>query len=417
MKKIIHFVLLSSISLGAWSQVWEDQEQWTPEWEERFSEWFKTSAVHKDMFVSANSPYRGILADCADVAYVVRAIFAYENKLHFSARNPVANANSATRHFSNRMNQFNHIKDPQRRFVEFANFLGNSLGTETLAANDSYPVKLSKIVPGEMYLYKVRNNNQFVRHNYNIKNIDTKGNFDLIYATQATRASRSPMVHKVKGLYNPPSVFNWGFRRYDYGISYNQQLINTRDQWRGDEQFQLARTLTSNQFFAHVRTLLRKEIESPEDLLKKHVSELCGQVRERVDIVAKGLEHLGRIGGQCMNYRDFDTHSTPSRDRRLVEIINNLVEDYRDMSKDDLKKVSTQTLDLYEALVDQQPSSMARSQLLSFCPISYKMGENLDLRTIKDRALGGRLSSHPNDSLENRWGEKTTGRTRCAAFY
>lgn len=412
--KTLLFAFLGIISLSASADVWVDKELWDSEWEAKFSEWVKTQKVNKDMFVSPTSPYKGVVADCADVAYNLRAIFSYENGLQFSAKNPMATAQSKVKHFTNRMTMFDNIADPNKRVVAFLNYLGKSLGTETMVAADSYPLKLKEIKAGDMYLYKTKMADKFVRHNYNVKNIDRRGNFDLIYSTQAIRDSGAPMNHKVKSLYNPPVAYKWGFRRYDYGISVNAQKKSTYASAYSDEQYQLAKDLDSAKFFAHIKGLLRTEVESPEDLMKSGLKELCGQVKERVEIVKRALDHKSALNNQCMEYADFDTHSTPSRDGRLKEIITNLQADYNDVNKSQL---TVETQDLLEAIYATKPTQLQLDSLMVFCPVTYKNGSQVNLREIKNRVQKGLLSSHPNDSLENRWGEKSNGKTKCEAFY
>jgi hypothetical protein len=404
---LICLILFQSMALA---DVWVDTESWNEQWESKYSEWVKSPAVNKDIFVAASSPYRGIIADCADVAYAFRAIFSYENGLNFSAKNPVANSRSAIQVFSNRMTRFDHISDPDRRVVAFANYLGQSLGTETLAANDSYPLKIDQIRASDLYLYKMRKSNAFIRHNYNIKDIDKRGNFEVIYATQAIRAARGPMIQRVKGLYHAPITYKWGFRRYDSGESHAPTAL-------GDEQFTLAAQLGERGFFAHVKARLSQEVEDPESMMKGQLQGYCDQVKERIDIVNSAIAHQRVLGGSCMDYRDFDTHSTPSRDGRLNDLVTNLQLDYQELTEAQKRQLSLKTLDLMDGLFSRNPSFASLDALSEYCSISYKTGVVVNLRDIRLRISQGLLSSHPNDSLESRWGERTNGKTRCKAFY
>lgn len=412
MKKLI-FAFVGLISLSASADVWVEKETWDAEWEAKFSEWVKTQNVNKDMFVSPASKYKGVVADCADVSYNFRVIFAFENGLAFSAKNPMATSTSKMKHFTNRMTMFDNVQDPHKRVVAFMNYLGKSLGTETLAASDSYPMKLSEIKAGDVYLYKTKMADKFVRHTYNFKNIDRRGNFEVIYSTQAIRDSGAPMNQKVKAMYNPPVAYKWGFRRYDYGVSAKPGKT-TQSQTYSDEQFVLAQQMDSNKFFNHVKSLLRQEVESPEDLIKNQLKELCGQVKERIEIVNRAITYKSSISNKCMEYADFDTHSTPSRDGRLKEIMTNLDADFKDVNKKDL---TLETTDLVEAIFNSTPTQYQLDRLMAYCPISYKAGTTVSLREIRIRSSKGLLSSHPNDSLENRWGEKSNGKTKCEAFY
>jgi hypothetical protein len=411
---IVALLILTPLSFA---QVWVDKEKWSDEWEGRFSQWISSPKVHREIFTSPTSPYKGIVADCADVAYVLRAIFAFENGLMFSAKNPVATSTSKLKHFTNRMTRFDTISDPHKRVVAFANYLGQSLGTETLVAYDSFALKLDKVSVGDMYLYKIKKNDQFVRHSYNIKNIDKRGNFELIYSTQGIRDAGGPMSQRVKGLYNAPTLYRWGFRRYDHNIAANVELSTNSRGARSEEQYALAKQLGERGFFAHVKGLLREEVENPDSTMGQSLKEFCEQVLERIDIVNKALAHQVTLNGQCMNYADFDTHSTPSRDGRLKDMATNLKLDFKELTPEQLNSLSAKTLMLLEGLFNSSPSEQSLSELKNYCPISYKAGQSVSLRAIRQRIEKGLLSSHPNDKLELRWGETSSGKTKCKAHY
>lgn len=416
MKKAI-FLSLFALASVAHGDVWTDREGWSEEWEEKFSSWVKSPAAHKDIFVSPNSRYKGIVADCADVAYAFRAIFAYENGLKFSAKNPVATSRSSLKTFSNKMTKFDNIQDPDKRVVAFVNYLNLSLGSETLAANDSYPLELAKIRPADMFLYKVLKKGSFIRHNYNIKSVDNRGNFETIYSTQAIRDNGQPMVQRQMGFYHAPIAYKWGFRRYDYGDSVDSSKGTSFKSSMSQEQFALAKELGERGFFAHVKSKLAKEIEDPESAMKGQLKELCDQVIERIDVVEKGILHQKVLAGKCMAAEDYDTHSTPSRDGRLKDIINNLAADYKEMPVAKKGQLSGATLNLLEGLTAANPSQVSLAELIAYCPIKYKEGVQVSLRDIRMRMSKGLMSSHPNDSLELRWGEKTSGKTKCPSIY
>lgn len=92
-------VLFASLRVcTAQSLVWEVERQWDATWEDRYSEFIaamgecKATSLAKCIDSPAN-PYRGmtppelrknLFADCADLPYVLRAYFAFINKLPFS---------------------------------------------------------------------------------------------------------------------------------------------------------------------------------------------------------------------------------------------------------------------------------------------------------------------------------------------
>ena len=144
MNNLILFITLISISNIGIAQVWETDSNWNQEYKEDFKLWVKTQ-VKTDMFSNKDSPYYGIKADCADVTYALRAIYSFENKLPYKVKNPIYRKTHKFEYWSNDIEKFDHYRIGTPRLIAFVNFLGASLGTETLHAYDSYPVKLSSI--------------------------------------------------------------------------------------------------------------------------------------------------------------------------------------------------------------------------------------------------------------------------------
>lgn len=419
MLALIFLLNLLPITLA---DVWTPTEKWNVDWENRYAQWVASPKVHQTIFSCRGrkncvpGPYEGVSADCADVSYIMRVIFAYENSLPFSAKNPVASEESKIQRFTQAMTRFDAVAAGPKRVVAFANYLGKSLGTETLSLNDSYPLALDQISSGDFYMYKKKGGDNFIRHSYNIKNIDAKGNFNLIYATQASKAAGDPLYERVKQLYSPPVKYRWGFRRYllpetEIEGTDKVSFLTTRS----EEQFSLALTLSEEAFFAHVKKLNATETETAEGILRGKLKELCEQIKERVDIVNKGLAHRAATELKCMDYTNFDTHSTPSRDGRLKAMVMSLDTTWRELQAD--TSLLPATLALTSALLDEAPSASSEADLLAYCPISYKANSVVGLREIVRRVKANLLSSHPNDSLEARWGETTTDRTKCPAFY
>ena len=84
MKKILKLYLCLLVSTQVFADVWVSNNTWNDSWEKRYAEWIK-SDVSRDIFLQGRY---SIKTDCADAAYSLRAIFAYENKLPFVIRNP-----------------------------------------------------------------------------------------------------------------------------------------------------------------------------------------------------------------------------------------------------------------------------------------------------------------------------------------
>jgi hypothetical protein len=75
------FLFLFFISFNIKAAVWEDNQVWSLQYEEDFSNWMQSNAVNENIFSDPKSPYFGVSTDCADTAYALRAIFAFESSL------------------------------------------------------------------------------------------------------------------------------------------------------------------------------------------------------------------------------------------------------------------------------------------------------------------------------------------------
>ena len=149
--KLLLAFLVSFSSLAA---VWHADNAWDTNYEQKYSEWMTTSAVHAKLFVDPSSKYYGLRADCADAAYALRAIFSFENSLPFAISNPSGGRSSSR--LSNTTTGFDRVSNPHKRFVAFLNYLGESVGTENLSRLDTYPVKLASVNPSTLYTYKIK---------------------------------------------------------------------------------------------------------------------------------------------------------------------------------------------------------------------------------------------------------------------
>ena len=67
---LLSLLVWTSSSLGA---VWEVTNQWDDSWEARYQDWVARE-WDSDFFLKQN-PMQGVLVDCADVVYTMRAYF------------------------------------------------------------------------------------------------------------------------------------------------------------------------------------------------------------------------------------------------------------------------------------------------------------------------------------------------------
>lgn len=406
----------------AHSQVWQHTQEWNQEWERKYGEWVNSDEVYERMFVDRNSPYSGVRADCADAAHGLRIIFAYENGLPFAVRNPSGSRGDRDpyRNFHNGIDRFNHISDQDRRVVQFINYVGNSMGSHFLTHDNTFPVKLEEIGSGDMFTYRIRARfGNFIRHVYNIKAVNPTGTFDVIYATQAIKDNNLPMIRRREREFVHRPQGQWGFRRFRWPEHIGQPLSAIPSELgNSSEQFRLSSEL-GNDFFPHLTRLLRTTVETPEARLKRSLRNLCLEAQGRVDNVAQAITYLNSINGRCMDYTEFDIYSTPARDEALNQTFLNTQRDYQEILDEGLgSRVDPNLLDMTAEIFSRSSNRQYVEELTDFCPVEIRAGRVLDLGELRRRQVDGKLSSHPNDTFEHRWGEPTRDRlTRCRRHY
>lgn len=413
----ILLLLLKTLSLQA--VIWEDTRSWTVQDEEEFSRWMQSSAVHETMFTDPKSRYFGINTDCADTAYAFRAIFAFEHGLPFAITNPSGSRSGKT--INNRQNNYDYLKTPEQKLIKLINDIGESVGTENLSFYDTYPVQLKSIRPGSMFTYKIKARfGNFIRHAYNIKNINPVGTFDVIYSTQANKEKKLPLIRRKEREFENLPHSPWGFRKFRWPEHLGKDISNIPVELGASmEQYDLAKSLSEKDFFKLVRKTVATTNESYAERVTRSLNAACVESIARIDYVNQAIDHLKTTNNACMNYEEFDAYSTPARDKALAEMYEKLNSSYKEAKKaGELNLIPPTTLALVEEILDQKLFSFRDESeaLREFCAIEYKTGTIISMKTLYKRILSNDLSSHPNDTIEVRWGEKGK-KTNCKRWY
>lgn len=414
---LFSMIFHSSISVGA---VWVTKNQWSSEWEEKYALWVSGPEVNESMFVDQSSPFYGVRADCADAAHALRIIFSYKNALAFAVLNPSGNRNPQNpyQNFHNEIDRFDKIASPNQRVVAFINYLGNSMGSEFLTRYNTFPLALDRITSGDMFSYRIKARfGKFIRHVYNIKNVNSTGSFDVIYATQAIKDKGLAMIRRKEREFVHAPFDVWGFKRFRWPQYIGKPLSAIpAELGNSQEQYDVV-AQQGERFFTYLRNRLRSEVESAQAMLNRNFNNLCIEAKSRVEYVQQGVDFMNSIGGRCMDYAQYDAYSTPARDEalrqsflRTKQTLDEIIRDRKD------SQVDPDLFGTVSAIFYGQYSDY-RAQLLSSCPISFKSGSQFDLAELNRRQLAKLLSSHPNDSLEHRWGEGAGRRTRCRSHY
>lgn len=409
--KLVFAAFFISFSIAS-AQVWEAKNSWSADWEKKYQSWVEAN-WQADMFSRANlpngqrNPYYGLRADCADVVYSMRIIFAYENKLPFEINDPSGGSNFV----SNRMTRFNNISDPVKRIRAFLQFVYGIVGTVTLP-NDTYPVALSKktIVPGSLIL-TVRKNH----HSWSIKSILPIGVPHLVFNSRVHAASGYSWYER-QSWPNPGWVFE-GNQTVEggAGIRYWRPASHLKSHVTqvpgfSDDQYKVS----LGSWNSFVQKKLASSLESRQSQLTRLFKTACEGFQGRVKIVQDGVDYL-RKNPACYDYATYDVYSTPNRDRRVFDDLMELQNAYREtLENGEQGELDPQFLSQL-AKIFPNPSlgprreneEMAMQQINSesTCVVEYASGKSIDMAEAKRRLFAGMMSNNPLDEMEQRWGE------------
>lgn len=406
--------------------VWVATETWNEDWENKYNEWIKSEEVTKNIFAGKAGNYAGVKLDCADVAYALRAVFSFEHGLPYMVKNPVATKTSKMQFFTNDISRWDKFEE-KIKIVKFIQFLADSLGSETLSFYDTYPLQITAIRAGDVFMWKIpKPEGVFVRHTYILKDITARGNFDLLYSTQAARDASKPLYYRtnqqISATYAPRKL--WGFKRLKLPDYYKTALNPnpTIPANYSDEQYKLVQKLGGKNFFKLVKKTLQSMEETVDEYVTRNIQSLCTQMQDRDALVNETLEYLKTTNNKCMEYAEYDTYSTPSKDLVFQEDFQDLKNYYADLVKDgETNKLTPENLNKLKFIFDLKISDELRHANLGLCELNLvekNVTYKVNLRNLNFKFSAHKVSFHPNDSLFRRWGNTTLDAvTTCKTWY
>jgi hypothetical protein len=148
-----------------------------------------------------------------------------------------------------------------------------------------------------------------------------------------------------------------------------------------------AGTRSLSNWTSQVQSRLALREETRIEKITRQVENICRLVNSRVDIVLKAEAHRIKVGGACMNINDYDSYSTPSRDKRIITTLKQLTSVAGRMG------------------ITAAQRAKPLKPFLKDCPnIQIAPTQFITLYDFSIRALKGKVSSNPNDSFGARWG-------------
>jgi hypothetical protein len=301
------------------------------------------------------------------------------NGLPFAVNDPTARGRTIT----NTKTTWDRYANPLERFKKFNDYLHSILGTSNLNG-DTYPVKIDRtnVRPGGVFLL-------YRFHAYTFKSIPNNG-VPVLYSSTVPRGVRT-------------LAEDYGIPGYGFDKSANPGGIRmfrapqdmTKSEWQlpgfSKEQYDMRQTYTNASSWGraiHQKLAQGGNNETAEQEMTRYFNLACQAAKSRVDVVHNAIAYRARIG-RDMNPVEYDNHSTPSRDAKLLETIENFI------------AVNTRA----NSAAGRSSTYQTIMQNTSQCAVHYGGSYPLNLWTIYSRLKNGQMSSNPNHSLARRWGE------------
>jgi hypothetical protein len=402
----LHFFTLST----ARADVWKDEREWEAKDEADYVKWVSSDSFNRRIFVEPTSPYVNLPTDCADVVYAARIIFAFEHKLNFRSYNSAKEDGPFwKRTISNNSNLFDKYPEGPQRVKAFITYLGKYSDTKFLASEDSYPVALKDIKAGDFYITEQPFGDTTIRHTYLIKKVYASGIFDLYYSTLPYMV-RELKVHRGLPLFGFSSE-PFGFRRFKAPFELNMTEAELPS--FSLEQFDFVKKVGSDNVLAEISKKIRTEEEGLQGRLDRLIGNLCRSMDDRIEAISEAQRFLKTVNGRCVSAAEFDNYSTPVKDQRIKSQIDVLSQFWGAVvSQKRTAEFSKEKVAAMNFLTGLPNGNAVEHKKLCAdypqVPVTVKQ--------YKDLFEAGKISSHPNDTVELRWGGNGIP-TQCQNYY
>jgi hypothetical protein len=381
------FVYLTScFSMGA---VWPSENQWSDESELAYSRWVESS-WHDEVFMQKDSILYGLKTDCADASYTMRALFAYLHKLPFQ----VYDSKSKTGFLTNETVAFDSETDAKNRFIKFLNKLNDITDSGSLS-RDTYPIEISPryFRPGIVY---VSPND----HTYQIIKINENGVPTIMSSTVPKEQRYLQIIHSFPSYMPVDFIKNRdGYRMFKQPQHYKMKAEDLPGY--SLEQYEIS-TSVGEDIVAYgdkLAQLLQKRPETANEKVARGLLNLCSAVQLRANVVVWTIHRKRNNNNICLNPKEYDAESTPSRDKKIKMIYAQLKNLY-DLNETDFSSGYTVLLN---EIYDENSSS---EKILAWCPFSTygDIGVEISLRDVWEAIQKNKLISDPNANMKQRWG-------------
>jgi len=258
-------------------------------------------------------------------------------------------------------------------------FVNQAVGTKSLP-NDTYPIRLADLKPGDIYVTPGT-------HSYQIRNITETGVPVIMSSTTPSSPKYFTKLTSFPFFVPESKRKQDGYRRFIQPQNLRKPL--KAQPGYSEEQFEIAAKTNYNfiSFTDVMAKKLGKRPETQEERSERVIGALCSFAQERTDAVTSAVFYIENIRShtkrQCMDAKEYDYYSTPSRDKRLKRFF----EEVRRVAMSQGKRSNPHqwsALRVARAIFEIQPTPRDLRDLNHFCqiPIVEEGKKTIGLREL-----------------------------------
>jgi len=355
-------------------QVWEvGDRRWTVEEEHRFEKWVDET-ITEDFFIRYKIP-----TDCADAVYAIRWIYARVEHL------PAAATTTDGKLIGHWSTDWKHLPShsdwaQDKRFRAALLYMLSATWTGTLP-HDTYPVRISpdSVTPGALLLMAES-------HVVMVGHVSPGGS--QAHPLQTWESMLPVKVRKLilRNFFSPrpESRVHSGLVKFRWPVFENDEwkyLPVKEHPFYSEEQYSPHFYEGSGDFVEAVAKRIDPTRYAPAEKMAKVMETVTRFLRERVPIVLAGNQQC-RNGGCPEASELWEIYSTPGRDGMIISLMGHLSQ-----------IIESNHLD----------REMVKG-MMEAIPIAIAENRSVSLYHVYQNHLW--FSSHPEDSIEARWGLK-----------
>ncbi len=321
---------LLSENLNSGDGLWKVTNVWNWDWEIAFAKWTRNN-LHPDFFQKL-----GIENDCADAYYQARMIFAFENALPVTFRLAGGGAYFTQKTVRPEWKKLKTNADwrKNQQFLKALDYIANTTYTHTLG-RDTYPVEMSVdgLIEGTAYLSLGDTSGHTLIVNEINVNDATTSRLPMYTLNSTVPKTVRPLYESMFYSSGQPQKSKYGtvgFVRFRWPKSSGATaLVDMKDMpYYSEEQYDpnfLEAVSEENPDYKDFSITVFKKLNpnfDPTLRITEGLKEVAQMVDARKDVVVEGYAACKK--GCADGSADYENWSTPSRDKRIKELITDL---------------------------------------------------------------------------------------------